>query len=165
MTFCSPALCPSQWIKTCTEEQWGEIWEPAKCGSNVIVAWPRALIHINCFRRRNLTWASRFLSLHRRALVTETRRRFFISSLSFFFFQLATEHFCYVSGGGADRLACKHITKKQFRWKSIRCAVLGCDCCLSDTGESLSVLEAARRERFDVTLPRDLGPFLNHICY
>lgn len=56
--------------------------------------------------------------------------------LVFYFFQLATEHFCYVSGGGSDRLACKHITKKQFRWKSIRCVVLGCDCCLSDTGES-----------------------------
>lgn len=52
--------------------------------------------------------------------------------------------------------------------KSLRATVvLGCDCCLSDTDESHSALDAAdfEVERFDVTPKRDLGLLRNHVCF
>lgn len=41
------------------------IWEPVKCGSNVIVARPTALINISCSAERIWLWASRFFTAAR----------------------------------------------------------------------------------------------------
>lgn len=48
--LCFTGKLHSQRINGCTEEQgsWGEIWELAKCGSNLIVAQPIGLINISC---------------------------------------------------------------------------------------------------------------------
>lgn len=112
------------------EEQWsdGEIWELAKCGSNVIVAWPTALI--------NMSRSAEGIGLEQAFL-------FHFLSLLLFFQYRSFVFFVYV--GGTDLAACKPVTKKWIKFYH-HCVfvcpgvVLGCDCCLSDTDESHSVL-------------------------
>lgn len=73
------------------------------------------------------------------------------------------QSFVFVNVGGTDLLVCKPITESGSSLGGSKIiastVVLGCDCCVSDTDESHSALDAADFgvERFDIT-PEGFGP-------